>query len=104
MPFELSTCRPLWDVAMVLFVLGLAAGLSARDRATWWLSQGLLLLSVVIGFAAASVIHPGVDLFSLGVWVPIAWGLTIVATLRRRVAHPVAQLSSSSSTNVTDHD
>ncbi len=86
MQAELSNWRPLWDFAMVLFVLGLAAGLSARDSASWWLSQGLLLLSVVIGFAAASVIHPGVDLFSLGVWVPIAWGLTIAATFRRRVA------------------
>lgn len=85
MQVELSTWRSLWDFAMVLFVLGLAAGLSARDRASWWLSQGLLLLSVVIGFAAASVTHASVDLFSLGVWVPIAWGLTLVATLRRRV-------------------
>lgn len=86
MQAELSNWRPLWDFAMVLFVLGLAAGLSARDSVSWWFSQGLLLLSVVIGFAAASVTHSGVDLFSLGVWVPIAWGLTIVATLRRRVA------------------
>lgn len=86
MQAELSTWRPLWDFAIVLFVLGLAAGLCARDRASWWLSQGLLLLSVVIGLAVASVTHAGVDLFSLGVWVPIAWVLTIVATLRRRVA------------------
>lgn len=86
MQAELSTWQPLWDFAMVLFVLGLASGLSARDRASWWLSQGLLLLSIVIGFAAASVTHTGVDLFSLGAWVPIAWGLTVVATLRRRVA------------------
>lgn len=85
MQVELSTWRPLWDFAMVLFVLGLAAGLSARDRVLWWISQGLLLLSVVIGFAAASVTHAGVDPFSLGVWAPIAWGLTIVATLRRGV-------------------
>lgn len=89
MQAELSTWRPLWDVAMVLFVLGLAAGLSARDRASWWLSQGLLLLSVVIGFAAASATHAGVDLFSLGTWVLIVWGLTIVATLRRRVAREI---------------
>ena len=86
MQVELSTWRPLWDFAMVLFVLGLAAGLNARDRTSWWLSQGLLLLSVFIGFAAASATHAGVDLFSLGIWVLIAWSLTIVATLRRRVA------------------
>ena len=85
MQAELSTWRPLWDFAMLLFVLGLAAGLSVRDRTSWWLSQGLLLLSVVIGLAAASVTHAGVDLFSLGVWIPIAWGLTIVPGLRRRV-------------------
>ena len=85
MQVELSTWRPLWDFARVMFVLGLAAGLNARDRTSWWLSQGLLLLSVVIGFAAASVIHEGVDLFSLGVWILIAWGLTIVATLRWHV-------------------
>ena len=86
MQAELSTWRPLWDFAMVLFVLGLAAGLSARDSTSWWLSQGLLLLSVVIGFATANVIHSGVDLFSLGVWVFIALGLTIVLTFRRRVS------------------
>ena len=85
MQVELSTWRPLWDFAMLLFVLGLAAGLNARDRTSWWLSQGLLLLSVVIGLAAASVTHTSVDLFSLGVWIPIAWGLTIVPGLRRRV-------------------
>ncbi len=86
MRVELSTWRPLWDFAMVLFALGLAAGLTTRDRAAWWLSQGLLLLSILIGFAAASATHAGVDLFSLGVWAPIAWGLSIVATLRRHVA------------------
>ena len=82
MQVELSTWRPLWDFAMVLFVLGLAAGLTTRDRAGWWLSQGLLLLSVLIGFAAASVTHSDVDLFSLGVWVPIAWGLTLIGRVR----------------------
>lgn len=103
MQAELSTWRPLWDFAMVLSVLGLAAGLSARDRASWWLSQGLLLLSAVIGFAAASVTHAaGADLFSLGVWVLIAWGLSIVATLRP--ASRFAQSSSPSTTSVVDHD
>lgn len=82
MQVELSTWRPLWDFAMVLFVLGLAAGLTTRDRAGWWLSQGLLLLSVLIGFAAASMTHSDVDLFSLGVWVPIAWGLTLIGRVR----------------------
>ena len=67
MRVELTAWRPLWDFAMVLFVLGLAVGLTARDRASWWLSQGLLLLSVLIGFGAASVTHADVDLFSLGI-------------------------------------
>ncbi len=85
MQAELATWRPLWDFAAVLFVLGIAGGLSSRDRASWWISQGLLLLSVLIGFAAAQVIHAGVDLFSLGVWVPIAWGLTLLGARRSRV-------------------
>ncbi|MBC7820281.1 MAG: hypothetical protein IAG10_25640 [Planctomycetaceae bacterium] len=85
MQTELSTWRPLWDLATVLFVLGIAGGLSSRDRASWWVSQGLLLLSVVIGFAVAQVTHRGVDLFSLGVWVPIAWGLTAFSARRSRV-------------------
>ena len=93
MQVELSTWRPLWDFAMVLFVLGLAAGLTTRDRAGWWLSQGLLLLSVLIGFAAASVTHSDVDLFSLGVWVPIAWGLTLIG----RVCIPKSSTNNESS-------
>ena len=82
MQAELSTWRPLWDFAAVLFVLGMASALSSRDRASWWLSQGLLLLSVVVGFAAASVTHANVDLFSLGIWVPIAWALSLIGVLR----------------------
>ena len=85
MQVELSTWLPLWDFASVLFVLGIAGGINSRDRASWWVSQGLLLLSVVVGFAAASATHAGIDLFSLGIWVPIAWGLTALGTLRQRV-------------------
>ncbi len=85
MQAELATWRPLWDFAAVLFVLGIAGGLSSRDRTAWWIAQGLLLLSVLIGFAAAQVTHAGVDLFSLGVWVPIAWGLTVLGARRSRV-------------------
>ncbi len=82
MQAELSTWRPLWDFAAVLFVLGMVSALSSRDRASWWLSQGLLLLSVVVAFAAASAIHPSVDLFSLGIWVPIAWALSLIGLFR----------------------
>lgn len=82
MQAELSILRPLWDFAAVLFVLGMASALNSRDRTSWWLSQGLLLLSVVVGFAAANAIHPSVDLFSLGIWVPIAWTLSLIRLFR----------------------
>lgn len=85
MQAELATWRPLWDFAAVLFALGIAGGLSSRDRTAWWISQGFLLLSALIGFAAAQVTHAGVDLFSLGVWVPIAWGFTVLGARRSRV-------------------
>ena len=82
MQAELSTWRPLWDFAAILFVLGMASALSSRDRAAWWLSQGLLLLSVVVGFAAASATHANVDLFSLGIWIPIAWAVSLIGVFR----------------------
>ena len=82
MQAELSTWRPLWDFAAVLFVLGMASALNSRDRASWWLSQGLLLLGVVVGFAAASATHPSVDLFSRGILVPIAWAVSLIGVLR----------------------
>jgi NADH:ubiquinone oxidoreductase subunit K len=85
MQAELATWRPLWDFATMLFVLGIASGLNSRDRASWWISQGLLLLSVLIGFAAAQVTHAGVDLSSLGIWIAVAWGLTAFGSHRRRV-------------------
>ena len=95
MQAELSTWRSLWDSAAVLFVLGIAGGLSSCDRGTWWLSQGLLVLSVVIGFAAASATHTDVDLFSLSIWVPIACGLSWLSHIRIRP---------SSTVSVTSHD
>lgn len=85
MQAELSTWRSLWDFAIVLFVLGIASGINSRDRASWWVSQGLLMLSVLIGFAAAQVTHLGVELISLGLWVPLAWGLTAFGARRSRV-------------------
>lgn len=83
MQAELATWRPLWDFAAVLFVLGMAGGMSSRDRTSWLISQGLLMLSVLVGFAAAQVTHAGIDLFSLGIWVPVAWSLTVLGRLRR---------------------
>ena len=82
MQVELSTWLPLWDFAAVLFVLGCAGGIGSRDRASWWVSQGLLLLSIVIGFAAAGATHAGVDLFAFGVWVPTAWALSLIGAFR----------------------
>lgn len=79
---DLSAWQPLWDLASVLFVLGIASALNCRDRVSWWLSQGLLVLSIAIGFAAASAIHPDVDLFSLGIWIPIACVISLIGALR----------------------
>lgn len=82
---ELSSWLPLCDLAAMLFVLGIASTLLSRDRRAWWVSQGLLLLGIVLGFVAASAIHSSVDLFSLGVWIPLAWairGITIAPRLR----------------------
>lgn len=71
MQAELAIWRPLWDVTLVLFVLGLGVSLTSRDRSSWWTSQGLLLLSVVVGFAAADAMHAAADLFWLGVGIPL---------------------------------
>lgn len=86
MQAELSTWRPLWDFASVLFVLGLAGAMTSRDRSAWWCSQGLLLLSVVLAFAAASALHRHIDFFSLGIWVPLAWLATWLGAIR--IPHP----------------
>ena len=71
MGVELSTWRPLWEFSAILLVLGAASGVSSRDRMSWWLSQGLLLLGMILGFAAIGAMHPRVDLFSLSVWAPL---------------------------------
>lgn len=83
---ELSTWLPLCDLAAILFVLGIASTLLGRDRVAWWLSQGLLLLSVVIGFAVTSAIHSEVDLFSLGAWIPLAWAIRSTAGAPRSIS------------------
>lgn len=82
MQVDLSMWRPLLDFAAVLFVLGMASALNSRDRASWWVSQGLLLLSIVVGFVAAGAIHPSVDMFTLGIWVPIVWALSLIGLFR----------------------
>ena len=82
MSVELSTWRPLWEFSAILIVLGTAGCLSHRDRMSWWQSQGLIVLGVILGFAAIGAMHPRVDLFSLGVWIPVvlAVEMAIVAT------------------------
>lgn len=79
---ELTTWRPLWDFSAGLVVLGLAGCLSARDRTGWWLSHGMMVLGVIVGLAGTSSLHVGIDLFSLGAWVPVVLLLeAIVFTL-----------------------
>ena len=71
MSAELATWRPLYEFAMVLVVLGLAGCLKARERISWWLSQGLVTLGVIVGMASTGAMHQKVDLFSLGIWLPL---------------------------------
>jgi hypothetical protein len=78
MSVELSTWRPLWEFSAILIVLGAAGCLSSRDRMFWWQSQGLIVLGVMVGFAAIGAMHPHVDLFSLGVWIPLVLALELV--------------------------
>jgi NADH:ubiquinone oxidoreductase subunit K len=93
MPHDLAMARPLWELAAVLFVLGIGGGLHCRDRAAWWMSQGLLLLSFVVGFAADQVSHASVNLRLLGVWVPVAWFATWVLNGRSRRASPAGEVA-----------
>lgn len=89
MSVELSTWQPLCEFSAILIVLGAAGCLSSRDRMSWWQSQGLIVLGVIVGFAAVGAMHPRVDLFSLGVWIPLVLALELVtvAKVMRRVRH-----------------
>jgi len=78
MSAELATWRPLFEFGMVLIVLGLAGCLNARDRISWWLSQGLVSLGVIVGMASTGAMHPRVDLFSLGIWLPLVAVIELV--------------------------
>lgn len=88
---DLATWRPLWDFAFVLFVLGLGGALSARDRVAFGLSQGVLLLSIVVGFAAADAMHRDVALFPLGLWIAVAWVISWIGAIR--IPHRSTDLS-----------
>ena len=82
MSVELSTWRPLWEFSAILIVLGAAGCLSRGDRMSWWQSQGLIVLGVIVGFAAIGAMHPQVDLFSLGAWIPVVLGLELIVASR----------------------
>ena len=83
MNVELASWRPLFEFAMVLIVLGLAGCLHGRDRISWWLSQGLVSLGVIVGIAATGTLHPRVDLFSLGMWLPLVALLELILMQRK---------------------
>lgn len=68
---ELSTWGPLAEFSAILIVLGAAGCLTAREREAWWMSQGLLLLGVLVGLASVGRIHAEVDSFSMLVWMPL---------------------------------
>ncbi len=78
MGVELATWRPLFEFSMILMILGLTGCLSGRDRISWWLSQGLILLGLILGLAATGALHPRVDLFSLGMWIPLVAVLELI--------------------------
>ncbi len=78
MSVELSMWRPLWEFSAILIVLGVAGCLTRRDRMSWWQSQGLIVLGVIVGFAATGAMHPHADLFSLSVWIPLVLVLEMV--------------------------
>jgi hypothetical protein len=82
MGIDLATWRPLFEFAMVLIVLGLAGCLNCRDRVAWWLSQGLIALGVMVGLAATGTLHERVDLFSLGMWLPLAVLLELIVCVK----------------------
>ena len=87
MSVELATWRPLWEFSVILIVLGAAGCLSGRDRMSWWMSQGLIVLGVIVGFAAIEAMHPQVDLFSLGVWIPLVLALELVIVAVSHATH-----------------
>ena len=78
MGVELATWRPLFEFSMILVVLGLAGCLNSRDRISWWIAQGLMLLGLILGLAATGAMHSRVDLFSLGMWIPLVAVLELI--------------------------
>ncbi len=86
---ELATWRPLFEFSMILVVLGLAGCLNSRDRISWWLSQGLILLGLIVGLAATGAMHPQVDLFSLGIWLPFVVVLELIVCVASHVPRRV---------------
>ncbi len=69
---ELSILRPLVELAVIMVIVGLAGCVASRDRQGWWFSQGLVVLGLLIGIAAAGELHPTSPVMSLAVWLPVA--------------------------------
>lgn len=69
---ELSILRPLLELAVIVIIVGLAGCVASRDRQGWWLSQGLVVLGLLIGIAAVGELHPTSPVMSLSMWLPLA--------------------------------
>lgn len=69
---ELSIWRPLVELSVIVVIVGLAGCLASRDRQSWWLSQGLVVLGLLAGLAAAGELHSASPVMSLAVWLPLA--------------------------------
>lgn len=73
MSVELTVWRPLWEFSTILFVVGLAASFLGHGRSVWWMAQGIMLLAVATGFAAAEAMHADADFLALAKWIPLVW-------------------------------
>ena len=69
---EWSILRPLVELAVIVVIVGLAGCVASRDRQGWWLSQGLVVLGLLMGLAASGELHPTSPVMSLAVWLPVA--------------------------------
>lgn len=82
MQAELVTWRPLFEFGMIAIVLGVVGLASRRSLSTWLVSQGLLLLGMVLGFTAFSAVHHRAEGRTLALWVIAAWAMQLVVGVR----------------------
>ena len=66
---ELSVWRPLIELSVIVVILGVAGCVASRDRQSWWLSHGLVVLGLLIGLATAAELHSPAPLMSLMTWM-----------------------------------